>query len=200
VEDTARLLASLGHRVEESYPEAMLEPDDQNLVFQLRCAEIAARAHAISQMAGGSVGPGDIEPSSWAMAEIGRRQSALDAFRALSWIEARSRRIAAWWSAGFDLLLTPTVAEPPPLLGTFEATAEKPLRGMARGLPFLIFTVAFNQTGQPAISLPLWWTAEGLPIGVQLVAAYGREDLLLRIAAQLEQAQPWADRRPPVSG
>jgi len=198
-EAAAQLLAALGHVVEESHPEALLEPDEENLVFQLRCAEIAARVRAMSQMTGKPVEPGDIEPSTWAMAEHGQRLSALDVFKALSFIEVRSRRIADWWAGGFDLLLTPTVAEPPPLLGTFAATPEKPLRGLARGLPFLVFATAFNQTGQPAISLPLHWTPEGLPVGIQLVATYGREDLLLRVASQLEQAQPWVQRRPPVS-
>jgi len=185
--------------VEQSHPEALLEPDEENLVFRLRCAEIAARVRALSQMTGKPMGPDGIEPSTATMVELAQRLSALDVFMALTWIEARSRRIAQWWADGFDLLLTPTTAEPPPLLGTFAATAEKPLRGMARGLPLLVFATAFNQTGQPAISLPLHWTAEGLPIGIQLVAAYGREDLLIRTAAQLEQARPWAQRRPPVS-
>ena len=65
--------------------------------------------------------------------------------------------------------------------------------------PYAIFTAGFNSTGQPAISLPLHWSEDGLPIGVQLVAAYGREDLLIRVAAQLEQAQPWADRWPDLA-
>jgi len=68
-----------------------------------------------------------------------------------------------------------------------------------RAVPFAVFTAGFNATGQPAISLPLHWSADGLPIGVQLVAAYGREDLLIRVASQLEQARPWAERGPPVS-
>ena len=69
---------------------------------------------------------------------------------------------------------------------------------LVRSSPLVQFTVPFNVTGQPAISLPLFWNDAGLPIGVQLVAAYGREDLLLRVAAQLEEAHPWADRRPAV--
>ncbi|MGE5617566.1 MAG: amidase family protein, partial [Candidatus Woesearchaeota archaeon] len=95
-----------------------------------------------------------------------------------------------------DLLLTPTCAEPPPRLGEFEAPAENPLAPIVRATPFAIFTAGFNTSGQPAISLPLHMTADGLPVGVQLVAAYGREDVLLRVAAQLEEACPWADRRP----
>ena len=71
---------------------------------------------------------------------------------------------------------------------------------MRRAGRFVPFTPAFNMSGQPAISLPLHWNADGLPIGVQLVAAYGREDVLIRVAAQLEAAHPWADRHPPTSG
>src|SRR5262249_4041196 len=107
-------------------------------------------------------------------------------------------RITQWWEDGFDLLLTPTLAEPPPPLGQFVATSDDPLAAARRAERIIPFTPAFNITGQPAISLPLYWNTEGLPIGVQLVAAYGREDLLIRIASQLEQARPWADRFPPV--
>jgi amidase len=106
--------------------------------------------------------------------------------------------MAAWWTGGFDLLLSPTSAQPPPPIGYLSATTEEPLRGLMRSAPYGAFTSAFNLSGQPAISLPLHWTAGGLPVGIQLAAAYGREDLLLRVAAQLEQAAPWRDRRPPI--
>jgi len=107
--------------------------------------------------------------------------------------------MAAWWAGdGFDLLLTPTLIELPPLLGSFDATPGDPIHGFSRGASFVAFTLPFNVTGQPAISLPLHWSASGLPVGVQLVAAYGREDVLVRIAAQLEDARPWRDRRPPI--
>ena len=83
-----------------------------------------------------------------------------------------------------------------------EPSGPAPIRtspnGLFRAAEVVPFTPPFNVTGQPAISMPLHWNAEGLPIGVQLVAPFGREDLLLRVAAQLEAAQPWADRRPPV--
>ena len=107
-----------------------------------------------------------------------------------------SRRMATWWSEGFDLLLTPTTAEPPPPLGSFVATRAEPFKGFIRAAPFGSFTAPFNLTGQPAISLPVHWTATGLPVGAQLVAAYGCEDVLLRVAAELEQALPWKNRRP----
>jgi amidase len=107
-----------------------------------------------------------------------------------------SRRIARG-QAELDLLLTPTMAVLPPLLGTVsdEAPLDVALLGQ---LDMSVFAIPFNVTGQPAISLPLHTSREGLPVGVQLAAGYGREDLLLSVAAELEQARPWAGRRPPV--
>jgi amidase len=106
--------------------------------------------------------------------------------------------VQQWWAQGWDLLLTPTISEPPPELGQFAASPDAPLVPVTRSILEVACTIPFNVTGQPAISLPLHWTADGLPVGVQLVAAHGREDLLLRVAGQLEQASPWADRRPPL--
>ena len=103
-----------------------------------------------------------------------------------------------WWSMGFDLLLTPTVLEPPVTLESMQADADRFPELAGKFMRHVFFTRRFNITGQPAISLPLHWTPEGLPVGVQLVAAMGREDLLIRIASQIEQAQPWVSRRPPV--
>jgi len=100
------------------------------------------------------------------------------------------------WVDGWDLLLTPTLAEPPPLLTEFANNPEHPTASMRRAGRFASFTPPFNMSGQPAISLPLHWNADGLPIGVQLVAAYGREDVLIRVASQLEQSNPWKDKHP----
>jgi amidase len=110
-------------------------------------------------------------------------------------LEAWSRRFAAWWDSGWDLLVMPVLNGVPPPLGW----VSDPVDGLTRLLPLVQYTAQANVSGQPAISLPLHWSAQGLPVGVQLVAAFGREDLLLRVAAQLEQAAPWAQRRPPVS-
>jgi amidase len=107
------------------------------------------------------------------------------------------RAVADWWETGFDLLLTPTLGEPPVPLGTFD-TPDEPILGFLRAAQFTPFTPPFNVTGQPAISLPTATGTTGLPIGIQLVAAYGREDLLIRVAAQIEGAAPWVDRRPTV--
>jgi amidase len=129
---------------------------------------------------------------------MGRSVSARDYLRGVAHLHAQTRVAARWWAGGFDLLLTPTLPEPPPQLGTFAPTADDPLHGLQHATAYVVFTIPFNATGQPAMSLPLHWNAAGLPIGVQLVAAYGREDVLIAVAAQLEQARPWAARRPRV--
>ena len=102
-----------------------------------------------------------------------------------------------WWT-DFDLLITATIPELPPVLGQFGAEPDNPLAGVFRATPIVANTMPFNITGQPAISLPIAESGSGLPIGVQLVAAFGRDDRLISVGAQLEAATPWADRRPVV--
>jgi amidase len=119
-----------------------------------------------------------------------------DYMTALEDMHAFSTTMAAWWAGGFDLLVTPTNGTLPPKLGALNLSPEN-IPNVIRWTPY---TAYFNLTGQPAISLPLHWSAEGLPVGVQIAAAYGREDLLIRIGAQLEKAKPWAGRVPAVHG
>jgi amidase len=107
--------------------------------------------------------------------------------------------MARFWR-GYDLLLTPTLAAPPPRLGALSSASGTPEEVLERVRLYVVFTSPFNATGEPAISLPLGGTDDGLPVGVQLVAAMFREDLLLRVAAQLERAAPWAGRRPATRG
>ena len=152
---------------------------------------------------GRAVTEDDVEPGTWAMAQVGRGVTAVEYVQAVNGIQEWSRAMARWWvrddpgtDPAFDLLLTPTLAEPPVPLGTFASTRDEPWKGAIRAGAFVPFTPPFNLTGQPAISLPLHQTPDGLPVGVQLVAAYGREDLLLAVAAQLEAAAPWVGRRP----
>ena len=138
----------------------------------------------------------DIEPVNWALVEQVQRFTAVDyaAAQATGW--ASRRALQQWWADGWDLLLTTTLAEPRPALTEFENDPAHPTALMRRAGRFAAFTPPFNMNGQPAISLPLHRNAEGPPIGIQLAAAYGREDVLDRVASQLESAHPWASHHP----
>ncbi len=199
--DTATLLAELGHRVVEARPEAWDDAEAQAAFTGQFIAAYgvwtALELDRLGVMAGRPVTEEDVEPGTWAVAEAGRGVSGTQYVAAIEHFHAMTRRLAAFWET-HDLLLTPTLPELPPPLGEFTATAANPLVGLFRAAPLVSFVAPFNVTGQPAISLPLHWSAEGLPVGVQLVAAYGREDLLLSVASQLEEARPWSQRRPPV--
>ena len=149
-----------------------------------------------SDLLGRELGPDDVEFHNQAQAQFARGVSGVDYALSLAANVEFRRAVQQWWHDGWDLLVTPTLAEPPARIGEFLDNAEHPMAPLARAGRYVAFTPAFNASGQPAISLPMHRTADGLPVGVQLVAAYGREDLLLRVAAQLELAQPWAHLRP----
>jgi amidase len=197
-EDTGRLLESLGHDVEPGYPQALADPELFVPFTTLWTTNTAHDLDDFADLVGKPITEADVEPLTWALAEAGRSVSGAQFREAVRRMEEITRRSAEWWAGGFDLLLTPTLGEPPLPLGTLDSSPDNPMHGYVRAGEFVPFTAQFNITGQPGISLPLFWNAQDLPIGTQLVAAYGREDLLLRVAAQLEQARPWAERRPPV--
>jgi len=111
----------------------------------------------------------------------------------------RVARDIARFFVNCDVLLTPTLGEPPLPLGTFDSPPENPLQGLFRAAQFVPFTPICNVTGQPAMSVPLFWNADGLPVGSHFVGRFGDEATLFRLAAQLEAARPWAGRHPPVS-
>ena len=196
--EAAALLESLGHRVEESHPEALCVPELMRAFVTVVASSTARALDFWSDKTGRPLREGDVEVLTWSVAELGRKVTAAAYLRETEFLQANSRRVAGWWQSGFDLLLTPSTAEPPPRLGEFDSTPDNPLAGFLRAAPFSTFTAPFNTTGQPAISLPLHWTDEGLPVGVQMIAPYGREDILIRIAAQIETAEPWIHRRPAV--
>ena len=198
VATAARLLESLGHYVTESAPAAMFDPEFLGHFSAIIAADSESLFRYFESLLGRPIGTDEIEPRNAAYRHIGTSLSAVDYLGSRAWMERWSRRMADWWANSHDLLLTPTVGAPPPELGWF--TADGPQAEGGRVVSFIPYTAQFNMTGQPAVSLPLHWTADGLPVGVQLVAAYGREDLLIRVASQLEQAAPWSDRRPPVHG
>jgi amidase len=194
VRQACDLLASLGHEVSESYPTAL---DDGGFARHFGVGFQAFTAHAFDwwrRETGKMLGQDDVEPLTWFMYEAGRALSAADYLKSVEWMHAYSRRVAGWWRQ-HDLLMTPVLPEPPQTLGGY---AGDPPAAAVHAVKTVTFTAPFNVTGQPAISLPLHWNAGGLPIGVQLVAAYGREDLLIRVASQLAQARPWQERHPPA--
>ncbi len=188
--DAARLLEGLGHHVEEAWPAALYDPDLLGGATSLAAAQGALALDEWSAALGRELGEDDVEPTTWRAVSTGRALSGAEVVRALERQEELTRDVRSWWD-GFDLLLTPTTAEPGPPLGAYK-------RGFAPGRGSA-FTRVFNATGQPALSLPLGWPSDGLPRGVQLVAAHGRDDVLIRIGAQLEAAAPWADHRPPLA-
>jgi amidase len=201
-EDAARLLESLGHVVEHDFPKSFEDPAVIGHFTALWDSGLADEIAHVARILDRPVTADDVEPLTWEMYQGGLgigAQQLLDAVHAL---ESFGRDVGEWWlpsddSRGFDLLLSPTLAEPPVPLGTFE-NAETPILGFLRAAAFAPFCAGFNLTGQPAITVPLFWNAAGLPVGVQLAAAYGREDMLIRIASQLEQARPWAQQRPAI--
>lgn len=189
----ARLLSDLGHRVEEADPP--IDEGELDHAFLVAMSVNIANAIAL-RGEGRAFSADDFEPVTWAMIERGRALSGIDYVRATQAFHRLGRTVAPFFRR-HDLLLTPTLATLPPLLGHLD-TRTADLDGFLRRLfSFAPFTRPWNATGQPAISLPLHWTASGLPVGVQFVARYGDEATLVRLAAELERAAPWRDRRPP---
>lgn len=198
VRAAAALLEDLGHDVEPGHPAVMSDATFGRRFAAMWATMAAVGIANLGRAVGRELTADDVEPLNWAHAEAARRLTAVDYAEALAAVVQYRRTMHQWWADGWDLLLTPTLAEPPLRIGELYDTGDdpNPLAASVRAGRFVTFTPPFNATGQPAISLPLHWNETGLPIGVQLVAAYGREDLLIRVASQLETAAPWADRRP----
>ena len=196
---TKKLLESLGHIVEDAYPAAMNEEEFADTFTGIVAVATDAGLTVIEQLLGRPMTEDDIEPDNLFMREIGKSITAANYVNMVNWMHAWSRRMLSWWypadgSRGFDILVTPTLAGPPPKLGW--------LTGPEGGInlrSILQYTPQFNITGQPAISLPLHWSADGLPMGVQFVAGANREDLLVRLASQLEAARSWSDKVAPIA-
>jgi amidase len=190
VEHTATLLRALGHHVEPAEITAGYDAELVARFLTLWVVGVTTRVHEIGRLVGRPVEEREVEPLTWALAELGRLVPGPAYAEAVEWIHGFTRRVAEYFTR-YDLFLSPTVTSPPVPLGTFKSTPDDPLGGIFRAGEFAPFTAMFNATGQPACSVPLYRNARGLPIGIQLAAEYGREDLLLRVAAQLEHAQPF---------
>ena len=197
VREAAALCTDLGHKVVEAAPVVNGE-----LVYQaFTTLRMGGHAWIIDSMAlvtGRSPTPDKFEPLTWALYEMGRQYSASAYLQALTMLQRVSRDIARFF-VNYDVWLTPTLAEPPLLLGSFESPPENPLQGLSRLSTFSPFMRTSNITGQPAMSVPLFWNNNGLPVGTHFTGRYGDEATLFRLAAQLEEARPWASYHPPVS-
>jgi amidase len=198
VERTAKLLEELGHEVVEAQP-----PLDWDAYLRAAhpvwAAYTARGVDTVCQLTGRQPSLDTLETATLSCYEDGKRLKATDLLASFEYTNQLSRAFGAFFQT-YDLLLTPTIARRPVPHG--EMNQNKPgitaWEWTQQAFDLVPFTPAFNTTGQPAISLPLHWSADGLPVGVQLAARFAEEACLLRIAAQLEEARPWRDRRPPV--
>jgi amidase len=185
----AELLAELGHDVREETPPWR---SDEAIVHFVRVWQVGPAIAGVEDLS-------LLEPINRVLAEDARETPSPEHAIAIAQLQTLSRRIVAFWD-DVDVVLTPTLAMlPVPIGWTYEDTDGDARLAFARQTLFTPFTPLVNVTGQPAMSLPLHWSADDLPVGVQLIGRPFAEATLLRLAAQLEQARPWAHRRPPVS-
>jgi amidase len=197
VHDAAKLCESLSHHVEEaapSTPGALLV----EMFLQVWSAGCASDIDGWAQITARTPSRDQFENLTWELGEMGRRVTAPAYLLAQTELQGIARQMARFMIK-YDIWLTPTLAEPPVLLGTFDSPPDNPLKGLYRALGFVPFTPLANVSGQPAMSVPLYWNSEGLPVGTHFVGRFGDEATLFRLASQLEAARPWANRLPPIS-
>jgi amidase len=193
VEAAARLCESLGHDVEEAYPDlnlADLRPNNR-LISNANTARVLARRW---QALGRAPDAEDVEAVTWVVYQRGLEITAVAYVEAIAAIHLAGRKLAAF-QANYDVILSATLPAPPPKLGYFDMNGDVEAFGR-RVNDYLTVTPLHNATGTPAVTVPLHWTADGLPVGVHFAGRYAEEATLLRLAAQLEAAQPWFDKVP----
>ena len=196
-EHAARLCAALGHEVTEAgWPG--FTPEVGAAIGTMIYAATAWILRYWIRRAGREPGADEIEPLTQALWEAGEQVTAAQWLVAVEDVQRFGRRVARFFT-GFDAFLTPTMSTPPPPIGTMVSTPEDPWRSLQVSAQTVRYAgVVANLTGNPAMSVPLWWNDDGLPVGVHFLGRFGDEATLIRLAAQLEAAQPWADRRPAV--
>ena len=193
---TAKLCEELGHHVEERRPE-WDEAARARATRIITSAHTRATLEARAEALGRPVTPEDVEPLTWSMAEYGREVTAASYARAIPVMHGIGRVVGRFFGT-CDMLLTPTMCQPPHKLGVLSLSNPDTNAYLKALLGTIAFTSPFNTSGNPAMSVPLYWSQDGLPLGVQFVAPFGDEAGLIRLAAQLEQAQPWIGRRAPL--
>jgi amidase len=194
VSDAAELLRSLGHEVEEVAP-PWQEESLRELFGVVFSSQIALSIAYSGRVAGREPAAEDMEAMSWAIFSMIQKLGAIPSMGAAVALQAFGRRLVSFLDP-YDVLLTPALAERPLPIGTLDTDAPNPMSTFSRSGLFTPFTPVFNASGQPGISVPLYQGEDGLPLAVQLVGRPAEETTLLRLATQLETAQPWAQRRP----
>jgi len=187
LEEAAALLSDLGHDVAERTPPWSV-PDLALTVITVW--QVGPALHPVDDLS-------LLTPLNRELVESARATSSEDYGRAVVRLQMLARRVVEFWD-DVDVVLTPTLALPPVPIGWQEEVSGA-VEQLLRNTEFTPFTAIANVTGLPAISLPLHWTPDGLPVGVQAIGPPAGDALLLRLAAQVEAARPWADRRPPIS-
>jgi amidase len=195
VSDATEILRSLGHTVEEVDPPWQIE-GIRELFGSVFCVHVALSIGFSASVAGRQPAAGEMEPMSFAIYSMVQKMGAVEGLAATVQLQAFARGLVSFLEP-YDALLTPALAERPLPLGTLDTAAEKPMDTFTRSGLFTPFTPVFNATGQPGISLPMFEGEDGLPLAVQLVGRPAGEAQLLSLAAQIEEAHPWRQRRPP---
>jgi amidase len=193
VYDTAKLLTSLGHQVEEQTPDGMVAPRLFTAFNVLYAAGIAANIEYAAELGGRGLTAERVERLSWGFYELNKSLTPANYVGAMARLQQQARKIIAFFSS-YDVLVTPSLGQRPIPLGTIDTTAEDWQREFRKSGVFTPFTALWNITGQPAISLPLYQGEDGVPLGVQVVGPPLGEGLLLALATELEAARPWAQR------
>jgi amidase len=195
MQDAGALLESLGHEVVEADP-PWARPELSAVFTASFGPAVCTQIKLAEMIAGREATADDMEPLSWALYELCKNINSVDALLAELQLHGVARELTTW-IAQYDVLLTPALAEAPVTLGTLDPlNADDPMGGFTRSASFTPFTPPLNISGSPAISLPLYQREDGLPLGVQLIGQPAGEGALLALAAQLEAAHPWAERRP----
>ena len=197
VRDVAKLCEDLGHEVADAAPEVNAEMVNQAFMAIFSAGGAGTFVEGMAMQTGKTPTPDQFEPLTWALYEMGREVKATDYILSLLFLQQVSRQIALFM-VDYDVILTPTLSMPPAPLGWMDSPPDDPLRGLMRAAEYVPFTPICNFTGQPAMSMPLVWNEDGLPIGTHFIGRFGDEATLFRLAAQLETARPWAGKRPPV--
>jgi len=195
--ETAALLSSLGHEVEDAWPPLLLDIAARRATGATWAAGGADSMNHFADLIGREPTEDDVEPFTWARWQRAQTISLGEYMAAANKQQEWAADVSRWWTS-YDVLVTPTTGEPAPTIAEMVPDRDEPWRIDRRYAQIAVFTIPFNVTGHPAISLPLGVSDAGLPVGVQLVANHFRDDLLIRLASQLESAAPWKDRRPPV--